>query len=152
MNNEVVFKPVSRQLALQLIAAVRGKKVGTTIDIDGETYTYDYCSIKSAALHRGRGFSLYFKVGKSIIRISDHWTRSNGNDRSRKFNCGAIGSMIVHTSDGDIEWDENKPQYWVIDNDDQPFESTYLSGRFPHRLLAGKASLAKLNKVCEHWK
>ncbi|WP_216395547.1 hypothetical protein [Arcanobacterium phocae] len=130
----IEFKQVPAELAIQLMDFVNANNIGKAITIDDVEYTLDFISRNSSRFFQSRGLSVYFRVDRSVIRISDHWAETN-ETRSRKFNCGTI--------DG---------HRWTLANTEAPFEHTYRAGKYPHRLLAGKASLVKLNADCDHWK
>ena len=132
----VKFKEINEELAYKLLNFVGKPNLGKSIVIDGETYTLDYISVNSNRYFKSRGFSVYFRHKKSIIRISDHWAKSNLHEKSRKLNCGFI--------DG---------HEWVIDNKKRSeLKFRKYAGKYHWVLLAGKASLAVLNKDCDHWK
>ena len=128
------FKPVSRDIAAELLDFVAAKNVGKSVVVDGEAYELVYISKNSSAFHKSRGLSVYFKSGKSIIRISDHWGSSEGYGKSRKLNCGLISGK---------DWR-------LVGKAEKVFCSTY-AGRFPFEMLAGKCGLSALNKTCEHF-
>ena len=131
----ITFKPISDEIALQLIAFVNQRNLGKSITIDGKTYTLDHISIGKSAFWKSRSYSVYFRVGRSVVRISDHWSETTHHPRSQKLNCGAIRSA-----------------YWVLaDKSRQTLESTYQSGQYPWALKAGIAGLTALNKSVDHW-
>jgi hypothetical protein len=123
---DATFKPLPLPLAGQLLAFVRARNVGKAIVIDGRAYTLEHISRGTNAFWRSRSFSVYFRAGRSVIRISDHWSRSNHAPRSQKLNCGSIRSCR-----------------WAIDNRAADiFEANALgSGRYPYRLIAGRCAL-----------
>lgn len=129
------FKQIPNDLANKLLAFVDRRNLGKSTEIDGVSYTLDHISQNSSKFWKSRGLSVYFRAGRSVIRISDHWSKSTGNDRSRKLNCGFIGDC-----------------QWFIDNDGgAPLSLDKYAGKFPWKMLAGKCSLATLNKTCDHW-
>lgn len=130
----VTFKQIDDDLARTLMGFVHGRNLGKSITVGGKEYTLDHISYSKRRF--GRGISVYFTVDRSVIRISDHWSESNGHARSRKLNCGQVADA-----------------YWTIENDaDRPLlEWDYRAGRFPHRVLAGRAGKSVLNKSVDHW-
>lgn len=129
------FRQIPAKLATQLLDFVHQRNIGKSVNIDGQRYTLDHISKNSSKFYRGRSLSIYFRTGRSVIRISDHWSQSNGNDRSVKLNCRFI----------DEHW-------WAIDNDGSaPLSFGRYTSRFPWRMLAGKCGLSTLNKTCDHW-
>lgn len=131
------FKQIDDALANQLLAFVRTNNIGKSITIDGKIYTLDHISQSSSQFFQSRSISIYFRTGRSIIRISDHWSRSNHHPKSRKFNCGSLGGHFCQ---------------WVID-DKTPttLDCTYRCGKFAHKMLAGICGLTVLNKTAPHW-
>lgn len=131
----VNFRPVPEKLTRQLLNFVQTKNLGKSITIDGTEYTLDY--ISESHRKTSRGLSIYFRVERSILRISDHWSQTAGNPRSRKLNCGRIDTA-----------------YWALDNHpaSQPLTFTWHAGKYPWRVMAGKAGLSILNKSVTHWK
>jgi hypothetical protein len=131
------FKQIDDALANQLLAFVRTNNIGKSIAIDGKEYTLDHISQSSSQFFQSRSISIYFRTSRSIIRISDHWTKSNHHQKSRKFNCGSLGGHFCQ---------------WVID-DKTPtaLDCTYRCGKFAHKMLAGICGLAVLNKTAPHW-
>lgn len=128
-----VFRPLDASVARELIEfSCSSRNVGKSVDVLGKTYTLEHISRSTSAFWKSRGISLYFRTGRSVVRISDHWSETNGMDRSRKFNCGKIGSS-----------------FWKIDNhgDDDIIETySHSAGRFPHRVLAGVCSMRSLER------
>lgn len=131
----VKFKEIDKNLALKLLDFVSPKNLNKSITIDGVEYIFDFMSKNSSQFWKSRGLSVYFKTNKSIIRISDHWAKSNYNEKSRKLNCGSIGGKT-----------------WIIDNKtDEKIIFFKYAGKYPWAMLAGKAGLSKLNKSADHW-
>ena len=134
----VTFREVDDSLAQSLLAFATRKNIGQGLEIDGVDYTLDGIFQSSSAFWRSRGLSIYYRTGRSIIRISDHWSRSNHHARSRKFNCGCIGG---HNA------------LWCIDNKSPARLSLdRWGGKYPWLMLAGRAGLIQLNKSVPHWK
>lgn len=133
--SKVTFRQIPDTIANALLDFASRPNIGKSIDVAGETYTLDYISQNSSRFFQSRGISVYFRVGRSVVRISDHWCQSNRHDRSRKLNCGSISG-----------------QFWRIENRDAGtlFWGRY-SGAYPWVMLAGRAGLNVLNKTCDHW-
>lgn len=133
--NVTTFRQIDDDLATELMRFTDRRNLGRTVTIDGRDYTLDHISHSTRFM--SRSLSVYFTVARSVVRISDHWSESNGHPRSQKLNCGRIDQT-----------------YWVIDNDPaRPLvESTYLAGKYPHKLLAGIAGKSVLNQTVDHWK
>ncbi|MEW4402878.1 hypothetical protein AB1I62_03915 [Enterococcus sp. AN402] len=121
----MIFQGISTELAQQLIDFARGKREGKAIEINGKTYVLEHRK-KETGLRR-RDFVLCFRVDRSIIRISNYWSKSDVA-WSRNFNCG-----------------ENYGN-WTIQKHESPFESTYLAGKYPMRLLAGRISVTAFRR------
>lgn len=135
MINKVVFKQIDDNLANQLIAFCYKKNLNKTITIENVEYTLDYLKVDSSAFFKSRSFSAYFKVGRSIIRISDHWAKSKFKDKSQKMNCISVSGKS-----------------WSINNKTKDTLSVFqFAGKYPFQVFAGIASLSKLNKDCDHW-
>lgn len=131
----ITFKQIPDSVAMQLLEFATRPRIGKSIEIEGEIYTLDFISQNSNRFFQSRGLSIYYRVGRSVVRISDHWSQSNHKPRSRKLNCGSISG-----------------QSWGIDNasPDTLCWGRY-AGQYPWVMLAGRAGLARLNKTCEHW-
>lgn len=134
--NEVTFKQIKKEIARQLVNFSEKAKIGDTIKIDGKTYTFNYQARSSSAFFKSRGLSLYFRVNRSVVRISDHWAKTNHHPRSKKFNCVSVSG-----------------KYWNLNdsNSDTISTSAFRAGKYPFELKAGIAGLSKINKDCEHW-
>lgn len=132
-----VFKEIDSNLAYTLLNFASYKNLGKTIDINGVNYTLDYISMHRRGFGGSRGLSVYFTVGRSVIRISDHWSKTNHHPRSRKFNCRQIDSA-----------------WWELDDKSKDtIEFSKLSaGKYPWVLKAGICGKSKLNKTVPHWK
>lgn len=130
----VNFKPIEPALAAELMGFVHAKNINQSITIDGTEYTLDFISHNTNARRQSRSLSVYFSVGRSIIRISDHWSES-AYSRSQKLNCGQIDSAW---------WTALKSEAFSYDG--------YRAGRYPWKLLAGIAGKTALNKSVPHWK
>jgi len=130
------FTEIPADIANQLVAFIDRRNLGRAIEIDGTSYTLDFISHNTNAFFQSRGLSVYFRAGRSVIRISDHWSSSTGFERSRKLNCGSISG-----------------KQWNIDNRSgrKVFCPKY-AGRFPFEMLAGRCGLTVLNRECDHWK
>lgn len=134
MNSIAKFKPIDPALARALLEFVDRRNLGKTVEIDGQDYVLSYISQNSNAFFQSRGLSIYFKTARSIIRISDHWSKSLGNDRSRKLNCGSISGKT-----------------WILDGATDRISFDRYAGKYPWVMLAGRCGLASLNKTCDHW-
>lgn len=129
------FREIPTAVARELIGFIDRRNIGKSLEIDGVSYTLDYISHNSSAFWRSRGLSVYFRTRRSVIRISDHWSSSNGFERSRKLNCGPISGKT-----------------WVIDNTSRTRLACFkYAGRFPFEMLAGICGLSVLNRECDHW-
>ena len=128
------FKPIPRETADRLIGFIDRRNLGKSVEIDGKTYTLDFISHNSSAFFKSRGLSVYFRVNRSIVRISDHWAASVGNDRSRKLNCGSISGKC-----------------WVMDGVCERLSCSTYAGKYPFVMLAGICGLTALNKTCDHF-
>lgn len=132
--NKATFKPVSRDIAQRLADFICSKNVGKSVAINGETYRLDYISRNSSQFFRSRGLSAYFRVGRSVVRISDHWSKSKGHERSRKLNCVSISG-----------------KQWELAGRSEKIYLSWQSGKYPWVLLAGRCGLSSLNKTCDHF-
>ena len=130
-NTHAHFRPLDAAVARQLVEFARHDRVGKTIEIAGRAYTLDYISRSSSAFWRSRGISIYYRSQRSVVRISDHWSATRRSPRSRKRNCGSIGSC-----------------WWTLaDRAHDRFESAkFGGGRYPHTLLAGICGLTGFRK------
>jgi hypothetical protein len=131
----VNFTPIEISLANKLIEFISRKNLGKTIIIDNKKYKLEFISHNSNSFFKTRRLSVYFKVDKSIIRISDHWVKSVGNNKSHKLNCHSISG-----------------KNWIINKKTERIYCTWNCGRYPWVMLAGKAGLSKLNKSCDHFR
>ena len=61
------------------------------ITINGLVYEFEFFSSSYNQRLKSRGRSYYYRQGESIIRISDHWSKSQYT-KSKKLNCGFIAS------------------------------------------------------------
>lgn len=139
-NSKINWMPIHETLANQLLefALKVRSKIGKSIELYGETYTLDYVSQSHTTYYSQpqRSLSVYFRVGRSVVRISDHWASSRHHPRSKKLNCT------------DIDGHE-----WHIDNKAPAFSFHGLGcGKYSWVLLAGRASLVQLNRTCKHWR
>lgn len=128
------FKPIPITLANKLLAFLDRRNLNKSIEIDGKSYELIFISQNSSAFFKSRGLSVYFKTGRSIIRISDHWAQSIGNDRSRKLNCGSISGKS-----------------WVMSAAAPRVYCSKYAGKFDWVMLAGICGLSALNKTCDHF-
>lgn len=133
----VTFTEIDDRITVALLQFAERKHVGKPITIDGVDYTLDGIFHSTSQFFRSRGLSIYFRTGRSIVRISDHWSRSNHHPRSRKFNCGPLGGYAA---------------WWVIDNR-SPARVSFdrYAGKYPWTMLAGRAGLTAVNKSVPHW-
>lgn len=128
-GTRAIFKPVDSSLTRELLSASDRKRIGDILTLSsGRQFVLDHVSIGKNGFFRSRSFSMYFreKGKKSVIRISDHWSSSNHNERSNKLNCGYIRSC-----------------HWSIDNREEDkihYHGKY-SGKYPWVLMAGVCSL-----------
>lgn len=145
----VTFKSISSDLAAKLLDFATYGKIGQSLSIDGVEYRLDFISIGKNRFWRSRSASVYFRTGRSVIRISDHWSANPARPRSRKANCGEIGGKWEWDEDGsDQHWKTGAT--WVIDTADSVDWGRY-AGRYPWVMHAGKAGLSVLNKSVDHW-
>ena len=128
------FKALDTKTAQALASFIGNRNYQKSIEIDGRSYTLVYISRNSSAFFRSRGLSAYFKTGRSIVRISDHWAMSEGYDKSRKLNCGSISG-----------------KNWVLSGKTAKVICDWNAGRFGWEMLAGICGLASLNKTCDHF-
>lgn len=92
--------------------------------------------VKTSSFHISNSRSIYFKVNKSIIRVSDHWSQNTKKPRSRKQNCGLID---IHR--------------WVLNDDHELWSYKGYPKKYgPRKMTAGIASVLKLRKDgCTHF-
>lgn len=129
------FKKINSKVARQLVDFIDRRNLGKAVVIDGKEYVLDHISHNPSGFFNSRGLSVYFRVGKSIVRISDHWAASpEAFARSRKLNCGHISG-----------------KQWVTEAVEKVYCHKY-AGRFPFEMLAGICGLSVLNKECDHWR
>lgn len=128
------FSPIRPELARELLTFVSAANVGKAIEIEGKTYRLDHISRNSSRFFQSRGLSIYFRTGRSVIRISDHWGASVGNEKSRKLNCGSISG-----------------KFWTLAGPTDRLSFDRWAGKYPWVMLAGICGLASLNKTCDHW-
>lgn len=151
----VNFAPVPAATTRKLLDFAQRNNLGKTIEIDGETYVLDHMSIGKSAFFRSRSCSIYYKVGRSIIRISDHWSHTPDRPRSRKLNCGQIGGKFVPSFDEDGYYERSQwktGSVWALPAGMERIQWTRYAGKYPWELYAGRAGLVKLNKSVDHWK
>jgi hypothetical protein len=134
MTNKATFKPLDKSTAQKLADLICVKNLNGTFDVDGKSYTLVYVSRNSSQFFRSRGLSAYFKVGRSIVRVSDHWAKSEGFERSRKLNCGSISGKL-----------------WEIEAGAEKVLTSWRAGKYSWELLAGICGLSRLNKTCDHF-
>lgn len=130
-----VFQEVDPKVARALIATIDRRNLGKTFEVAGVSYTLDFISQHTSAFWRSRGLSVYFRTTTHVVRISDHWAKSEHYPQSRKLNCGSVSGKS-----------------WTITN--SPNSKLYIhkyAGRFPFEVLAGSCSLAELRQDCDHW-
>ncbi len=132
----ITFKEVERSLAWSLVDFVDNqRKIGKSLEIDGKTYTLE--TITSFSAYGERGMTFVFEVDRSIIRISDRWSKSNFHPRSKKFNDSLLQANGVKYS---------RYVHFEIDNKSKSkLFSTYRAGKYGYDMLAGIVSKAKLN-------
>lgn len=131
----VTFKRFEYRIADILLSNLKEAKKQGYLMVEGNKYILLFESKNKNRTYRSRGFSYYFRLKNSIIRISDHWSSSNFNDRSKKLNCGYI----------------SHDQYWIIDNKIKSFPFRFSGEKYDSYLLAGIVGLAKLRKSCKHF-
>lgn len=138
MRTTAVFKPIEMELIVKLMDFARYRSnIGKTICIEGVEYELKHVSMKKNFRTKSRSLSVYFLVGKSVIRISDHWSETKNHPRSKKLNCGQIDSA-----------------WWELDDKDrETLEFKGLeSGKYPWVLKGGICGKTVLNKTVDHWK
>lgn len=125
---------ISDQLASDLLEAFfknkRKRNSDNFIIVDNEEYEIIHFSQKKSSFWRSRSNSFYFrkKGSRSVIRISDHWSKSDAiYSRSKKKNCSFIRSC-----------------YWSIRKAIE-FEMNIPCERYPVSFLAGKCSYSNFN-------
>lgn len=129
-----VFRQVPDEVTLALADFLDARNLGRGLTVDGQRYTLDYLSVTTGGPRRG--FSVYYLTGRSVVRISNHWSVSRGHPRSRLLNCGQIDSA-----------------WWEIDNRTvETVPVTYRSGRYPWQTLAGVCGKTVLNQTVPHWR
>lgn len=151
----VTFKPIPATLANKLLTFAQRKNIGKQTEIDGSVYTLDHMSIGTSAYFRSRSCSIYYRVNRSVIRISDHWSHTPDHPRSRKLNCGEIRGRWQHHYDDDGYHTETrwKPGViWQLPAGAERIQWTSYTGKYPWELYAGSAGLTVLNKSTDHWK
>lgn len=126
------FKPLPVKTATELLGFAHarniGKPLGATLPRhkSPKQVTLDHVSNNTNQFFKSRGLSVYYRTKTHVVRISDHWSASNGYPRSRKLNCGYISRS-----------------YWAIDN--EPDAAFYWHGhggtKYPYRMLAGICAL-----------
>lgn len=150
MNTEVKFQPIDKNLAYELLDFATHGKIGQSLTIDNVTYKLDHISIGTSQFWRSRSASVYYRTGRSVIRISDHWSANPSRPRSRKANCGEIGGKWEWSEDGsDQFWKSGAT--WTIDTSESLEWSRY-TRKYPWVMHAGKAGLSVLNRSVSHWK
>lgn len=135
ISTKGIWSSISSEEGRELLYAYlewRKKRVKPeTIEVNGNLYYVDYESIKKNAFFRSRSFSIYLipKGGRGVIRISDHWSKSNFA-RSKKFNVGFIRSC-----------------YWELPKNAESFAVRLPSEKYQSVLVAAKISFNKLQKI-----
>ena len=143
------FKPLDKNEALELLYAYQTYKrscakmtkskpsrffktksgIEYELIFDGEAKRYHFV--------KKRSLSMYFrkKGSKSIIRISDHWSKSKYT-KSKKLNCGSIRTC-----------------YWTLENvAAERFEfSGFASGKYAWVFMAGVCALKKFQPYQNRW-
>lgn len=132
-NTAANFRPLDLAVAEELVnfAATR-RNIGKSIELAGRSFTLDHISHNTSAFWKSRGLSIYFQSDRSVVRISDHWSQSRGNPRSRKLNCGRISSS-----------------YWTIRNRPGEFVlcHSHSAGKYPYKMLAGILGLTGFERL-----
>ena len=96
---KVKFKPIDSSLAEKLLDFATRDKVGQSIVVNGTWYRLDHISVGKNSFWRSRSASVYYRTGRSVVRISDHWSANPSRPRSRKANCGEIGDKWARAED-----------------------------------------------------
>lgn len=148
-----IFKEISQDLAHELVtfAKRRGVKAGDSIVIEGKKYIFNYRSQNKDSFFHSRSISLYFRVGRSVVRIADHWSKSKLFDRSRKMNCGRLGGGICGVDEKGYAL-YSKGVFWELANKTRKQVYFMFFNRFESPLIGGICGLKVLNKECNHWK
>lgn len=132
---QVLFRHLPNRIAKKLLIFPNGRNVGKSIEIEGQSYRLDavFYSPRCAPY----GLAVYFTRGRSLVRIATYWSRSEGHKRSKKLNTSEIRNHLGVD--------------WCVNNDPQEplLTSTYLSGDFTHKLLAGITGKASINRVTD---
>ena len=147
------FKEFSKDISKILIefSKKRNTKIGDCIMIGDQQYTLTHKSISSSKFWHSSSISIYFHNKRSIIRISNHWSKSNNFPHCKKLNCGRIGINVIGYDKNNYP-QYSRGQFWQLDDKtDQRFEEKYSVSRYPITLIAGKCGLSVLNKQCNHW-
>lgn len=147
------FKEIPSAVVDKLVDFAYRKNIGKSISIDGKTYTLNFISESSSAFFHSRCVSIYYKTGSSIVRLSDHWSSSNGFAKSRKMNCGPIGKGKKEVDKfGEVSY--GGAPYWNLKNKTQDYTpcNRFGFGKYGTKIFGGICGLSVLNKECDHWK
>lgn len=102
-DSDADFQPLDVSTSKKLLSFINSRKFVTMdipkIEINGLTYIFEYRSINYNSRLKSRSNSFYYRQGDNIVRISDHWSRSQ-YPLSKKLNCGFIASCYWTNLDG----------------------------------------------------
>lgn len=131
----VKFREVNADLCYKLMQFVSAHNVGQSVVVDGVSYKlHSYNHVAGVS----RRLDVYYTVGRSVIRISDVWSKTNYHDRSKKLNFG--GLKLAPTDAGNVE-------AVLLNSSDTTVEfSGFYAGKYPWVLKAGIAGKAQINK------
>lgn len=147
------FKHIPYQLAKQLVDFACSRNIGKIINVDGKDYQLDHISAKCSAFFRSRSVSIYYRVGRSVIRLSDHWSASKFFPRSKKMNCGLMGGGLAGYDETGEKVYKDAIRWSLANKDDRRVWCNRF-GFYRHgtNISGGICGLSVLNKECSHWK
>ncbi len=141
INTKANFKPFDEKIGEKIldsfVKAKRKKKFNGKFNVGNDEYELlHFSEPKRNSFFKSRQMSIYFrkKRGRSVIRISDHWSESTSNPRSRKLNAGFLNSCYWTAN-----WDWHKSDVFDF--------SGLSAGKYAWRLLGGICSLNNFEPI-----
>ena len=136
-NFEIFDNKLSENILNAFKKAKRKKNFTGKFKVGSDEYELlHFSEPKRNRFFKSRQISIYFrkKRGRSVIRISDHWSETTSHKRSRKLNAGYLNTC-----------------YWTANSGSKERDTFLFSGlsagSYDWVLLSGVCSLAKFEAI-----
>lgn len=149
-----IFKEIDATLAENLLwfaKAEKWPKADSVYTENGKEYRLNHISYMSNHARRRRSYSIYYIVGDSMIRISDHWSKANFFPRSRKFNLGIINPIPLEEDENGNPIKTFGGKEFILDNTTTNRIEARFCGRFSSFFMGGICDIKQLKEEFPRW-